>query len=176
MQRPPGTAKDVYIIGKEEDPRFGKPSGETQLLFSALVRTNKIVVQPALGFVCTGVFRELRTILPLPEELLKQELLRLGKEKAKLTASLEKLRTKLSNPEFVGKAPLQLIEKQRQQRAHGEKELEEITQKTWVFSSNFRMKKTRRLRPEDRVRQPPCGDCLTRSQDAPVLSLHRFHR
>ena len=101
-------------------------------MIAALVRTHKIVVEtaePALGFVCTGVCRSLKIILPLPEELLKQELIRLEKEKEKLTASLEKLRTQLGNPDFVGKAPAQLIEKQRQQLAHGEKELEEITKK-----------------------------------------------
>lgn len=131
MKLPPGAATDVYIIGQPEDRDWKVIQDNTQLI-SALVRTQKIVVEtaePTLGFVCTGVCRSLKIILPLPEELLKQELIRLEKEKEKLTVSLEKLRTQLGNPEFVGKAPAQLIEKQRQQLAHGEKELEEITKK-----------------------------------------------
>jgi valyl-tRNA synthetase len=72
-------------------------------------------------------------ILPLPEDLLKQELSRLTKEKEKLTLSLEKLRTQLANPEFANRAPAQLIEKQQQQLIQGERELEEIAGKLRSF-------------------------------------------
>ena len=59
---------------QKRGPRLANHPGELALLISALVRTNKIVVQPAeptLGFVCTGVCRGLRIILPLPEEAFK---------------------------------------------------------------------------------------------------------
>lgn len=137
MKLPPGASTDVYIIGKADDPDL-KIIERNTLLITSLVRTGKIQVQseePVLGFVCTGVCRSLKIILPLPEEMLKQELQRLSKEQDKLTVSMDKLRQQLSNEEFVSKAPSQLIDKQKQQLAHGEKELEEITKKLHSFRS-----------------------------------------
>ncbi len=135
MKLSPGTTTDVYIIGQTEDPDWQTIQNNSAMI-AALVRTQHIAIQthePSLGFTCTGVYRSLKIILPLPEELLKQELLRLTKEKDKLTLSLDKLRTQLANPDFVSKAPAQLIEKQQQQLAQGEKELEEITRKLHSF-------------------------------------------
>jgi len=131
MKVPPSVATDVYMTGKADD-RDWQTVQENAHMIAPLVKTQKISVQtvePALGFVCTGACRTLKIILPLPEELLKQEVLRLRKEQERLSSSLDKLRAQLANPEFVGKAPAQLIEKQRLQLAHGEKELQEISQK-----------------------------------------------
>ena len=71
----------------------------------------------------------MKIILPLPEELLTQELERLTKEKGKLIIALEKLRGQLTNEDFVSRAPAPLIEKHQQQLARGEKELEQISEK-----------------------------------------------
>lgn len=136
MKLPPGVATDVYFVGQANDPDLKMILENTQMI-AALVRTQKIVIQnaePTLGFVCTGACRGLKIILPLPEEMLKQELARLAKEKEKLSASIEKLRTQLANREFVDKAPAQLIEKQRLQLDQGEKELEGITQKVESYT------------------------------------------
>lgn len=131
MKLSPGTATDVYVIGQATDPDW-QTAQENTLMIHALVRTQKIEIltqEPSLGFSCTGVYRSLKIMLPLPQELLKQEIVRLNKERDKLTVSLEKLRTQLANPEFTSKAPPPLIEKQQQQLAQGEKELEAIHQK-----------------------------------------------
>lgn len=131
MKLSPGMATDVYLIGNPDDPDWQIMQENTHMI-AALVRTQKLSVQtsePTLKFACTGVHRALKIILPLPEELLKQELLRLAKEKDKLTASLDKLRNQLANPDFIGKAPSQLIEKLQQQQIQGEKELQEIMSK-----------------------------------------------
>ncbi len=131
MKLSPGTATDVYIMGQATDPDW-QTAQENTLMINALVRTQKIEVltqELSLGFTCTGVCRSLKIMLPLPQELLKQEMVRLNKEKDKLTVSLEKLRAQLANTEFTSKAPPQLIEKQQQQLAQGEKELEAIQQK-----------------------------------------------
>jgi len=128
MKLSPGTATDLYIVGQADDPDW-KTVKEHSTLITALVRINHLKVntqEPALGFCCTGVFHGLKIILPLPDELLKQEMNRLIKEKEKLTLSLEKLRTQLGNQEFVQRAPAALIEKQQQQLMQGEQEMEEI--------------------------------------------------
>jgi valyl-tRNA synthetase len=138
MKLSPGTATDVYILGQQDDPDWQTVEANA-LMIAALVRTQKVVVQtqePALGFSCTGVCRGLKILLPLPAELLQQELVRLNKEKEKTSAHLDKLRTQLGHPEFVSRAPAQLIEKQQQQLAQVEKELQEINQKLQVFQSS----------------------------------------
>ncbi len=135
MKLSPGTATDIYFIGHAHDPDWQTVQSNLHMI-AALVRAQKVevlTVEPSLGFTCTGVYRSLKIILPLPEDLLKQELLRLTKEKEKLTTSLEKLRMQLANPDFVSRAPAQLIEKQQQQLAQGERELQEITQKLQSF-------------------------------------------
>jgi valyl-tRNA synthetase len=135
MKLSPGTTTDVYIIGHADDSEWQVVQSNIHLI-AALVRTQKIEVlttEPPLGFSCTGVYHSLKIILPLPEELLKQELLRLTKEKDKLNLSLEKLRAQLANLEFINRAPAQLIEKQQQQLAQGEKELQEISHKLQSF-------------------------------------------
>lgn len=131
MKLSPGTATDVYIIGQPQDSDWQTVQSNIHMI-AALVRTQIIevtTVEPQLGFSCTGVYHALKIILPLPEELLKQELLRLMKEKDKLNVSLEKLRVQLGNPEFTSRAPAQLIEKLQQQMTQGEKELQEIMTK-----------------------------------------------
>jgi len=131
MKVSPGTATDIYIIGKVDDPDWQTVQAHVHMI-KALVKTRKIealTVEPSVGFASTGVHRSLKLILPLPEELIKQEQARLTKEKEKLTQSLEKLRSQLNNPEFIDRAPPQLIEKQRQQVTQGEIELTEIERK-----------------------------------------------
>jgi len=131
MKLSPGTATDIYIIGEADDPDRQTVQSHLHII-EALIRAQKIEIQrsePFLGFACTGVYRSLKIILPLPKELLNQERLRLAKEKDKLTLSLDKLRHQLTNPNFVQRAPLELIEKQREQLAQGERELEGIIKK-----------------------------------------------
>jgi valyl-tRNA synthetase len=135
MKLSPGTATDVYIIGQADDLDWQIVQSNIHLI-AALVRTQKIEVltsNPKLGFTCTGAYHALKIILPLPEEMLKQELQRLSKERDKLSVSLEKLRTQLANIDFVSRAPAHLIEKQQQQLAQGERELEEILRKLHSF-------------------------------------------
>lgn len=135
MKLSPSTATSVYIIGNSDDPDWQTVQSNIHMI-AALVRTQKIEVlttEPKLGFTCTGVYHSLKVVLPLPEELLKQELQRLTKEKDKLNASLDKLRAQLTNSDFTSRAPAQLIEKQQQQLAQGEKELEEISRKLQSF-------------------------------------------
>ncbi len=131
MKLSPGVATDVYIIGQSHDPEWQTVKENTALI-AALVRTQRIEVQThesPIGFACTGVFHALKIQLPLPEEMLKQEKVRLNKEQEKLEISLEKLKTQLANPDFVSRAPAQLIEKQQQQLSQGEIELQEIKRK-----------------------------------------------
>lgn len=131
MKIPPGTSTDVYIIGKTTDPEFIIVK-ESYSIISALVRTQRIEVvieEPSIGFSCTGVYNNLKIMLPLPEEMIQQEKVRLAKEKEKLELAVEKLQGQLANADFVARAPAQLIEKQHAQLNQSKTELAEIQKK-----------------------------------------------
>lgn len=134
---PPHIATDVLIVGQADDPNW-QTVQNNKAIITALVKTQKITLQtvePPLGFVGTGICRSLKIILPLPDELLKQELSRLSKEKERLSLSLDKLRKQLANPDFISKAPSQLIEKQQKQLSQEEIELKEISKKLQTFKA-----------------------------------------
>jgi valyl-tRNA synthetase len=135
MKLSPGTATDVYIIGQSDDPEW-QAVREHVTIIAALVKTTKIIVQtqePTIGFACTGIYHALKIQLPLPDEMLKQEKIRLNKEQEKLEVSLEKLQNQLSNSDFVNRAPAQLIEKNKAQLSQTEQELREIKEKLRSF-------------------------------------------
>jgi valyl-tRNA synthetase len=131
VKLPPSAATDVYIIGKENDPNFLKVQQNCNII-TALVRTNKIefhTTEPEAGFCSMGVSGTLKIMIPVPEEFLKQEKVRLEKELEKLSGSLDRLRKQLSNQEFVKNAPPELIEKQKNSLEQAEAEIGQITAK-----------------------------------------------
>lgn len=131
MKLPPSTATDVYIVGAARDPDFAVVKNGSPII-QALVRVNALFVvndEPKLSLAATGVLNRLKIVIPIPEELIKQEKLRLNKEKERLALSLEKIKSQLGNEEFVSRAPPQLIEKQKEQLAKTETELREVTAK-----------------------------------------------
>lgn len=128
MKLPPGVATDVHIIGTTQDPHFNMINDHRHII-GALVKTNAIEMhssEPRLGFASTGMFNNMKIAIPLPDELLKQEKLRLTKEKERLEVSIEKSKHQLSNQEFIANAPAQLIEKHKSLLLQAEREFEEI--------------------------------------------------
>jgi len=131
MKLPPSTATDVYIVGPSSDPHLNIIAAGTPIV-QALVRVNQLSItheEPKLTLSATGVLNRLKIIVPIPEELIQQEKVRLGKEKERLALSLEKIKAQFSNEEFISRAPAQLIEKQKEQLLKTENELHEITAK-----------------------------------------------
>ena len=131
MKVPQATPVDVHIIGQENDQSFQIIS-ENYEIIEALVKTNGIKLhtkEPQVGFSSNGMVDGLKVLIPLPEELQQQERARLEKELERVEKSCTRLKGQLSNEAFVAKAPLELIEKQREQLEHSERELKEITQK-----------------------------------------------
>lgn len=136
MKLPPATSTDVHIVGEPEDQEYYLIRDHRHII-SALVRTNSIEMHyasPLIGFASTGVLNKLKIVIPLPNELLKQEQARLIKEKDRLSLSIEKLKGQLGNPEFASNAPPQLIEKNKNQLLQSERELAEINTKLTALS------------------------------------------
>ena len=131
MKLPPGQQTDVHIVGKEQNEAF-KAILQNKEMVKALVRINELILhteEPAIGFTSTGVLGELKVMIPLPEEMMQKEKMRLIKEKEKILLSLERLKAQLSNEEFVSKAPQNLIANQRELLDKSETELREVTVK-----------------------------------------------
>lgn len=68
-------------------------------------------------------------LIPLPEELMEQEKARLEKEKGKKEQNIEGLTKKLSNENFIQRAPKELVEEQKMLLLENQKELENISKK-----------------------------------------------
>ena len=135
MKINPGTATDVFIVGSKDSHNLQTVEQNTHMI-SALVRTSHLEVtttEPKRGFASTGIVEDLKIIIPLPEELMKNEISRLTKEKERLVKSIEKTQTLLANPEFIQKAPADLIDKQKSQLKQTKKQLEEVNHKLSLF-------------------------------------------
>lgn len=137
MRLQPGIATDVHIIGAVSDSKF-IAMRQYQHIITALVRTKEIYLtheDPHVNFSSNGIVDTLKILIPLPEELLANEKNRLVKEQERLAKSLEKLRLQMANPEFVTRAPPQLIEKQQGLLSQTEKELNEVNSKLSSFET-----------------------------------------
>jgi len=108
MNIPPHMATDIYIIGHfQENPE----------LLKAFVKCHTVSVVPSLpqlGLSATGIVKNLKIMIPLPQELAEKELGRLEKEAEKSLQTVERLSKLLANPEFHAKAQMELVEKQKQ--------------------------------------------------------------
>lgn len=136
MKLPPGQASDVHIIGQKEDPEFVSLKNHLSIV-SALVKINVIemhTTEPNVPFASSAMLNSMKILIPIPDELIQQELKRLEKEKERVTLSFEKIKIQLEKEDFVKRAPPQLIEKQTQLMQQTEKELKEILSKIKSYS------------------------------------------
>ena len=82
-----------------------------QSIISSLVRIKELIFNPKespSGFTSSASIKDLKIIIPLPEEFKEKERERLTKEKEKLEKQIVSLKNQLSNPNFVKRAPKKL--------------------------------------------------------------------
>lgn len=131
MKLPTNAVTDVHIVGPANDSQL-KLIHENLGILRALIRINQLEIhhkEPLFGPASSTILNNLKVIIPIPADLLKQEKARLIKERERLTVAVEKMKTQLANQEFVSKAPPALIEKHTGQLAQNEKELLEVAGK-----------------------------------------------
>ena len=131
MKLPTNAVTDVHIIGSKNDEQMQLIKQNAGII-KALVRINRLEfhhAEPHFGPASSTLLNNLKVIIPIPDEMLKQEKTRLIKEKERLQISVEKMKAQLANQEFVAKAPLALIDKHTAQLAQNEKELKEVSEK-----------------------------------------------
>jgi len=134
MKLPPGTATDIHFIGEGHSAEM-RTAKEHVHMIQALVKSKEIVFhtkEPSLGFASTGALGSIKLAIPLPDEMIAQEKVRLAKEKERLEVQIQRFEQQLSNNDFVANAPPQLVEKNRQQKSQAEQELATINQKLYL--------------------------------------------
>ncbi len=131
MKLSPGAKTDLYF-----------QSDQSHLIIEHLQILKSLLPIEQIYFdkICPSSFTSSATVekttilIPLPKDLLEKEKERLIKEEQKKTQNLEGLKQKLANPNFIERAPQELVERQKDLIAQTEQELLHIQQKLTQFS------------------------------------------
>lgn len=135
MQLPPSAATDVFVIGEKTDPKWQCALNNRSIL-EGLVKIQTLTLTdkaPESSFSAEAIVDSLKIIVPLPQEMKEREKQRLSKEKEKLISQSASLREKLANPEFVQKAPAEVVKKLSSQLELMDKQLQEIEAKSAIL-------------------------------------------
>ncbi|MBS0636836.1 MAG: class I tRNA ligase family protein, partial [Verrucomicrobia bacterium] len=124
MKVPVGLACDVCIMGKESDPEYVLAKEHAYLLNSLVKNRSLTFSQEAPNaHGSKAIINGLELLVLVPTEMKEQERLRLAKEEEKLVRMLEGLEQKLSNANFLEKAPQDVVKKLFESKAQSEKQL-----------------------------------------------------
>lgn len=126
MKISPGIKTDIYLLGP--DSSFIR---ENLPIIQALVPTKDWHFDQECyeSFVSSAPCLKNQISIPLPKELIEQEKVRLQKEELKREQNIEILSQKLSNPNFLERAPKELVEKQQALLEQEKAELGQIKEK-----------------------------------------------
>lgn len=132
MKIPPASAVEVHLAAPLDHSQR-QAVIDNQKIIAALVRISELHLHEeapeSLGHASMATVDGIKVLIPIPEELLQQEMARLNKEKDRLTQVIERLTTQLANENFVNNAPAELIAKQRGLLQQAENELRHIHEK-----------------------------------------------
>jgi valyl-tRNA synthetase len=132
--------KRAKVLVKSEDPALQKLVGEYQIFFNHLAQAEEIAIGPDIERpkAAPRLVREWGEVfLPL------EGLLDVVKEKARLRQEMEQTRKylegvlrRLNNEDFLGKAPAEVIEKEKRKAQEFKEKLERLEQNITLLSSN----------------------------------------
>ncbi len=132
MSIPPGEAVAVKITAPDsEQIETIKSYSEyfTTLINLSDLKITDVAEEKESGFYAVGVVGDITVAVKLPEEFRHQEIRRLEKELKKLEAEESMLLKKLSNEEFIQRAPTMIVERERMRLTTVQAELAKIHQK-----------------------------------------------
>ncbi|MBI5274396.1 MAG: valine--tRNA ligase [Chlamydiales bacterium] len=107
----PSASSDIYFSYDVKTPLIDLLEKNQQMIKS-LIRTSKLQIhhhKPSFAFSSSAKVDQLEITIPLPEEFKEKECLRLIKEKEKLIKQIEGNTNKLSNAQFMERAPKDLV-------------------------------------------------------------------
>ncbi|MGM0440754.1 MAG: valine--tRNA ligase [Chlamydiota bacterium] len=131
MKLKPSDEVQIFISGEQNEPQLATVKDNANMI-KALTKASSLefsVESPKLPLASTALIGNLQILIPLPQEMHSKELERLQKEKERLQKGLEKAEKQLNNPNFVEKAPAELVQKQHKQLQQLQKELQEVDRK-----------------------------------------------
>jgi valyl-tRNA synthetase len=135
MQLPPSSSTDVWIIAPKGDSQR-RVLEENQTILGALVKIRSLEFLEKgkeASFSAKKKIGSLEIEIPLPEELKEKEKTRLLKEQEKVQKQHESLSAKLKEPEFLQKAPQEILSKMKAQVEQLELQLKDILGKLAAF-------------------------------------------
>ncbi|WP_422367033.1 valine--tRNA ligase [Pelagibius sp.] len=126
MNVPPGAR--IALIVNEASEISKARVGDHETLIKTLARVETIAYdQPVPEGSVQDVLEESTLVLPLADVIdLAQEQARLKKEMDKLKGEIGKLDKKLSNEQFLAKAPAEVVEEQRARLADGQQAMDKL--------------------------------------------------
>ncbi len=114
MNVPPGARVPLLVKGAGEESKRRLATHRDSILTLARAASLDIVADATSQGAVQVVVDEATILLPLADVIdLAQEKTRLAKEIAKLSGDIEKVERKLGNPEFIAKAPGEVVAEQR---------------------------------------------------------------
>jgi len=127
---PPSEKSDLYLTG---DEKILKLILSYHRQIKNLAKVNNIYLQEGCGSGATAALENLKIFMPIPIALQEKEKQRLLKEREKLSKLKEDLLSKLSNNDFVTKAPETMIEKTKVLLRQTEEQLKTVSDKLVNF-------------------------------------------
>ncbi|MFY7842869.1 MAG: valine--tRNA ligase [Rhabdochlamydiaceae bacterium] len=129
MQLPPQTTNDLIFISSSKELEFVQKNID---FIKALIKIDKITYSSeeiSLPLSATGIAKQIKILIPLPQEMKEKEKLRLTKQRNKLIEQQVLWRNQLANPDFSTKAPPALVAKTQNSIKESEEQLIVISQK-----------------------------------------------
>jgi valyl-tRNA synthetase len=137
MQLPPSASSDVYVIGAMTDPSW-ICAQENRSILQALVKIDTLIFteqEPLMTFSAETLVDSLKIMIPLPPEMREKEKQRLIKEQDKLSHQSTSMKEKLASPEFLQKAPAEVVNKLSSQLLQIDKQIAEMQEKYRLLSA-----------------------------------------
>lgn len=123
---------DLHILANPKSEHL-KTINENESILTSLLKVKSIHFEDILLeqklFGSSYVIGDIKIFVPLPLHLLEKEILRLKKEKEKVSSVCESTISKLNNQSFKEKAPIQVVKKMEQTLLEKQKMLYDIDQK-----------------------------------------------
>lgn len=114
MRIPPAMKVDI-LLKPQDDNMLALLKAHAEY-FRALIPTDHLQIDRKIEagkHASTALVKDIEISVPLPEEIIESEIIRLTKEIPQLEKGLAMVQNKLSNPSFVEKAPQEVVEKEK---------------------------------------------------------------
>jgi len=105
---------------------------EYKKYFLSLIPLENIIIDKQSDYPSTAseqVIKEVKIVIPIPQQILVEEKNRIEKEIKRLSKEIEKLEKKLQNKNFLEKAPIKVVEKEKNKYEEYRKQYEFLKEK-----------------------------------------------